>query len=1750
MDNIDLFNNDQTIEIDDVEVVKTGDYIKDDFIFKKEMEQEEIAKLPDYLRNSQRVRETLQQKVQSIIDINNEGLKKLTEPQNKLIRDYILYCFNQKWIIPVTENKKKIYLLETDKEKYASLKRKVNKYLTSTNPDTYYEVSQLEELEKITELDKKYKENEIELDSYSKKINDFFKPYKTEGSSVKKVRFPSLVLRSANMENPKWLTYNTLARESIKYEIRNEQDRFEQVERVVAEPDKLKMVGFFILHPKYSTIQEAITRNPVLYKLEYLGQAKSIKYNQTTKLVEVELKDKTKINNQDQIIIKNSNSYPNIDSEYKNSVKSIKDGFSIQGINKLKKSGTNADIYRILKLDYNTVEESNKNIEYSKEATRKELEERPIFYQFNQKAIDNLTYEKFMEILNHVIPPLEDLIRLFPHKVDNFLYGTDFEDLFSKYSLSYNDFTSNSVKVLQDKLKENIKKAETEETKHQEDLEKETKEQIKERTKEKNELDKELVSILDDSKLKDSEIEKYYGKYPFFNTIYDSPTMRISWIMNKPDHGNFYFYRNLFKDLKEPNIPKKDLEGEISALEDLIKKNEKVLDGMKEQKNFFNANIDIIVFSKGELDDYLNREVGSLALLKHNLIDSEIYELVETGEETSKELNREWRLKTKTTYDSIRDICNFKNIPFENVKEGDLDNFFDIVLKCKTRKYVRLYHRIQKNREELEEQKEQLSDIIDSRYYKDIEKLVEKSKQRLLRYLMLEEDEREAEIMNDTPEKEPLTKFETTGVLQKIDRITNPDEKKELLFQYIDKDGFLIGDKIYSKTTKKPVLCGHYQFLKYQNLVDSLEDKYKIQQTMLDRFGSYNASSSAMVSCRVCGEYLDNVEYDTQAIFSKVKGEFETGVRIGEEEFVSREDLEIKKKLMKKQTELKCSDIKKIILDNNIDIGKIGIAEKVCKTLMTLMSKTGFELTNDDSVFVILNTLKAISKKNNLPKFKKSLIHALKKRGLTPSRIKRFMQDKETVKDKYEEYITTYDTEVNLILAGVFISVLKTAIPQYKKQSTKFKCGYEGIEKIFEYMSCVLNELGLTLKYNSKSKEKRILSELVIINQIKKYTSMLQKRPDIKSRFHQYYRYEKEQLYKNQSKEITIDDQLLSRKFDEDIDDIQITEYDRLPSDFIDEVKSDNYKPDMLEQLRDRFHYNVKRFRYIIHQIIKKQKLERYINPKYPDNPVVDCCSELSREVKGYYDNLMKMGEEGDRLKDIMLENYTLSNYFNLFLNSGSLDIMAIPKEIYTHNSPIQLSSVSEKKHRQIIKQKFETFCYTGETEGELHNFNPETDVCMKCEKSMEEIKNTNFTTDDFDKLLKKISQLTLINLQSEYNPVDFDLSELKKDCNTRTEALIKDVVDNLALYTGKDNSPDFKERYSSLLRNIGRMNKIYEPLRQELVEKDIELNKEKMNENTIRKSIQSRLLQLQNLQYSREAFNLQSYLVNYIYKNISIVQHQYNPKNQEVLMKINTPVKTKISRDDGETKIQLEAVDKKVRNELDKFKFVSLEYLDDTLFSDENIQTFNKLENLFTPNQLETVIGKIEKYDYNKMEVEEDPDAFTSLNSSNLMRYLFIKQLHHYLESNLKQTEYQVVSKFIVILLDLIEKDYNLSVYTKKDIQEIVDKIRFSQEYYSYLQTKKTIPISGETQLQDRDDENQEEQVDMDTVKQNFIEEYRAEHDGEDPDEQTIEDFAEKYQYDQDVDAEIEEDLYDSENVALDAGDYGLAGQEIEDGE
>ena len=63
-------------------------------------------------------------------------------------------------------------------------------------------------------------------------------------------------------------------------------------------------------------------------------------------------------------------------------------------------------------------------------------------------------------------------------------------------------------------------------------------------------------------------------------------------------------------------------------------------------------------------------------------------------------------------------------------------------MKCKTRKYVRMYHRIQKNKKELEEQKEQLYDIVDSKHYKKIEEEVENSKQKLLRFLVLAEEQK------------------------------------------------------------------------------------------------------------------------------------------------------------------------------------------------------------------------------------------------------------------------------------------------------------------------------------------------------------------------------------------------------------------------------------------------------------------------------------------------------------------------------------------------------------------------------------------------------------------------------------------------------------------------------------------------------------------------------------------------------------------------------------------------------------------------------------------------------------------------------------------------------------------------------------------------------------------------------------------------------------------------------------------------
>ena len=151
------------------------------------------------------------------------------------------------------------------------------------------------------------------------------------------------------------------------------------------------------------------------------------------------------------------------------------------------------------------------------------------------------------------------------------------------------------------------------------------------------------------------------------------------------------------------------------------------------------------------------------------------------------------------------------------------------------------------------------------------------------------------------------------------------------------------------------------------------------------------------------------------------------------------------------------------------------------------------------------------------------------------------------------------------------------------------------------------------------------------------------------------------------------------------------------------------------------------------------------LNPFKPDNPNRYCCLEDTTNYKYYYDFWIKKNE---KIRQLLLESYQLTNDFNLFfIIRLLLNILVGYKIFYICNFPTILKSLPNPIQNEIIKSKFETYCYTGITRGTPHMFYEEEDkkVCVKCGKSLSEIKRLNPDREEFDNLINKIERTNTI---------------------------------------------------------------------------------------------------------------------------------------------------------------------------------------------------------------------------------------------------------------------------------------------------------------------------------------------------------------------------------------------------------------------
>ena len=87
--------------------------------------------------------------------------------------------------------------------------------------------------------------------------------------------------------------------------------------------------------------------------------------------------------------------------------------------------------------------------------------------------------------------------------------------------------------------------------------------------------------------------------------------------------------------------------------------------------------------------------------------------------------------------------------------------------------------------------------------------------------------------------------------------------KKFYIYKIINLDGISIGNYIYSKKYEKPMICGHWNYMQAYDDANKQSQKNIKAKNLIARFGIYtNDIESSNVYCKICGEPLDNIDYD------------------------------------------------------------------------------------------------------------------------------------------------------------------------------------------------------------------------------------------------------------------------------------------------------------------------------------------------------------------------------------------------------------------------------------------------------------------------------------------------------------------------------------------------------------------------------------------------------------------------------------------------------------------------------------------------------------------------------------------------------------------------------------------------------------------------------------------------------------------------------------------------------------------------
>lgn len=1421
MDSFNKFfeNSNEEIVIEENEELEDNVEIEvDDSIYEIDVYNNLVGDLPLHMQNNPKIQDEYMKLTRHIINLKNTAMKVDLDD----IEDYPdmkkIYNteFGVSWIFPIVLDKKKIYKkldINTDNSDDV-----MEQYIdTASNRGMQYE-DFVEELKKELQYIDEFQRDKLSYPNYKKLIYDIEAPYIIKKELKKKdvgyqlyLNNYAKLLRYFNIDNKFWQIYEGFGPDKFTYDQYDDTGkRVGSRTAQILSGEYINIIGFLVLGSNQKNILDALNGEPWFDRIRMIGEATKIRKND--KAI-IELKNHG-LKNGDKVMITDSNSEPSVNGEYLN-IKVINENEFMVPVKIASdgKEGTYAKIYTttVLKFEKKIVENYGENA---------------YLYLFPEEEIKDTEWKS---IVKKVVPDAQKIINSKMTLLEDATTIDEMNNILESFSIEFKKLGYENYFKLSEILESDYIKQKDKQSKFDYDVFYGEIIKMRDTIKGENrELKVKDDILFGDKYIFNSEIIKYYGRYPNAGTDVDSVGSRFNWLINTPDHGKLFFLLLELEKVREYKEGKIDITERVKEVKKILLETERELKVISNTKKCEDRKINPVKIY--ESFNELAKDVGKIT----NFNEGD-YAIIENDKSHENGMIYVWNGMNWVQNKLIQNIEDLCLLGVEKIKDFDIDKLHCLFRNaCRNKKTVRLENKKIKLENELEIYND-LSEDKPAELEKSLKEKIYMAELKLQIYL------REIE---STKKEETIEVYEQDidPVYLEISKIPDLQQKEYLRNLLIKKDGITIDKDIFSIRTGKKICCGHYYYqLKIAGGTNPVYSE-RVTEEMLAVFGS--EEQNGVIYCNHCGRPLMLMEYDTAEGLSKTTGEISKQRQLVKSEIQElKEEIE-GEEVAEKEIELyECSDtqLRNELKKLGIDVDKVSKPKDICNKLNSLNIKTGILLKKKDFINIIVDVIQKMQRLPDVKKFKQIELIKMKQKGIDLKKITPQM-----IIDRYNDLLLIKKT--TLTAARLLIQYQTIIPPQYpsgRRSSVVFE-GFEG-DRGREYMALLIEESKMLpikkglkiMKYlelgKIKEEVRRSYDDMSDLNSVK------QLKRDRKI-------YESKQILKEEGQA-----QILVKN---------IPEFPKLKDNYQKEVeKAKLYKQfqDYQKILYERQAYIGREIVRTINDVVGKAADMDRDNPKSKE---LSCCYEPIGEDTDYYKYLED--KTSINIKEILEESRKNGYYYSLFLNGGIL------MKHYPKRKPyIDITTENKGYNKEEVrKYLFMTYINSGIFKGEKHEYNEEG-ICLLTGEKKANILKKDYGEEQERSLIKAIIEKTARKLvlggsekdveemiERDKGLIDnMDINSLKEETSKGLFKEINSFVDKIGKFMNKSKNREFLANLREKIDTLGRFNsdRLESEERKDIVDYD---------NNILRNKI----------------MNLKRYINNYFRRYLSMIQNRFDP--------------------------------------------------------------------------------------------------------------------------------------------------------------------------------------------------------------------------------------------------------------------------------